>query len=258
MPRASDGSYSLPGGTVVATGDTLLTSQHNPPFLDVATALSNSLDRDGKGGMRANLAMNGNRITGLSPGVNLTDAVTVSQLSGGGDGISVPLGAVLDYWGTTAPSGFLFCAGQAISRTDYADLFAVIGTGAGPGNGSTTFNIPDYRAAVSAGKADMGGSTKALLSNFTATVMGALFGSQSHTLTEAEMPAHTHTVNDPGHAHTAAETGGPGATGGGVAGAASADTSTETTGITIGSTGGGGAHNNVQPTLICCKIIRVL
>lgn len=56
-----------------------------------------------------------------------------------------PIGTILPYGGTTAPSGWFLCQGQAISRTDYSDLFAVIGTAFGSGNGSTTFNIPDLR-----------------------------------------------------------------------------------------------------------------
>ena len=56
-----------------------------------------------------------------------------------------PIGTILPYGGTTAPSGWFLCQGQAISRTNYADLFAVIGTAFGSGDGSTTFNIPDLR-----------------------------------------------------------------------------------------------------------------
>src|SRR5690606_41177131 len=50
----------------------------------------------------------------------------------------------ISFGGTNAPDGFLLCQGQAISRTTYAELFAVIGTAFGDGDGSTTFNIPDF------------------------------------------------------------------------------------------------------------------
>lgn len=56
-----------------------------------------------------------------------------------------PIGAINAYGGATAPNGWLLCQGQAISRTDYAELFAVIGTAYGSGDGSTTFNVPDFR-----------------------------------------------------------------------------------------------------------------
>lgn len=57
----------------------------------------------------------------------------------------VPIGGILPYGGTTAPSGYLICDGSAISRTTYAPLFAVIGTNYGPGDGSTTFNLPNLK-----------------------------------------------------------------------------------------------------------------
>ena len=56
-----------------------------------------------------------------------------------------PIGTILPFGGSTAPNGFFLCQGQAISRTEYKELFAVIGTSFGSGNGSTTFNIPDLR-----------------------------------------------------------------------------------------------------------------
>lgn len=59
-----------------------------------------------------------------------------------------PLGAIVNYGGDTAPTGWLICDGSAVSRTTYADLYDVIGTKYGPGDGSTTFNLPDGEAAA--------------------------------------------------------------------------------------------------------------
>lgn len=56
----------------------------------------------------------------------------------------MPTGSIIPFAGTNVPDGYLLCDGSAISRTTYADLFAVIGTVYGTGDGSTTFNIPDY------------------------------------------------------------------------------------------------------------------
>lgn len=56
-----------------------------------------------------------------------------------------PTGTVFPFAGTTAPNGWLLCNGSAISRTVYSQLFAVLGSANGSGDGSTTFNIPDYR-----------------------------------------------------------------------------------------------------------------
>lgn len=59
--------------------------------------------------------------------------------------INAGVGFVLPYYGETAPPGTLACDGSEISRTVYDELFAVLGTKAGAGNGSTTFNLPDFR-----------------------------------------------------------------------------------------------------------------
>ena len=59
--------------------------------------------------------------------------------------LGIPSGVVFQFAGTTAPYGYLICDGSAISRADYPDLFLAIGTAHGSGNGSTTFNLPDYR-----------------------------------------------------------------------------------------------------------------
>lgn len=58
---------------------------------------------------------------------------------------TTPVGTISMFGGITAPSGWLLCDGSEISRTDYADLFNVIGTTYGTGDGSTTFNLPDFR-----------------------------------------------------------------------------------------------------------------
>lgn len=57
----------------------------------------------------------------------------------------IPSGSVMAFAGSTAPDGWLICDGSAVSRTTYAALFAAIGTAHGSGDGSTTFNLPDYR-----------------------------------------------------------------------------------------------------------------
>ena len=116
---------------------------------------------------------------------------------------AVPVGVVNPFAGATAPSGWLLCYGQAVSRTAYPVLFTTLSTTYGSGDGSTTFNIPDMRGRAVAGKDDMGGTAA---SRLTATVLsaantlGATGGTQTHTLTEAQMPVHTHIQN--AHTHT--------------------------------------------------------
>lgn len=101
---------------------------------------------------------------------------------GGASGDTFPIGAISEYAGATAPTNWLICDGSAISRTTYADLFNVIGTRYGTGDGSTTFNLPDLRGRVSVG----------LDSNDTDfNTLGKTGGEKTHTLTIAEMPKHT-------------------------------------------------------------------
>ena len=181
----------------------------------------------------------------------------------------IPIGGGIDYWGTTAPnSSFALMYGQAISRTTYGALFSLFGTTYGTGDGSTTFNIPDLRGRVVAGKDDMGGSAASrLTSSFfggTATNLGAVGGSESHALTTAQLAAHTHanSLTDPGHTHPWFNyDGGSVNAGGGFGGVKLADTITSnTTGISINnaSAGSGNAHNNTQPTIIANKILRLI
>jgi len=81
-------------------------------------------------------------------------------------GSEVPIGVLLDYGGSVAPAGWFLCDGTAISRTVYADLFGVISTNFGPGDGLTTFNLPDCRLkstiGVQAGTINLGQSTGSL------------------------------------------------------------------------------------------------
>ncbi|MGC3957534.1 MAG: tail fiber protein [Verrucomicrobiota bacterium] len=93
-------------------------------------------------------------------------------------------GAVLPYCGATAPAGYLQCDGSAVSRTTYAALFAVMGTAYGAGDGSTTFNVPDFR-----GRTLLGAGTGAGLSNRT---RGQTGGAETITLALDQIPLHQH------------------------------------------------------------------
>lgn len=241
------------------------------------------------------------------------------------------------------PAGFLWCAGQAVSRATYADLFDAItlpvtatrssgsasltsvsedmrffgvvgavveGVGVplgttitavsastitlsspatssgtaqvrimpwGRGDGSSTFNVPDFRGRVSAGRDDMGGTAASRLA-FGAQLGGA-GGAQTHVLVETELAPHDHDINDTGHAHGITDNGhahdeptrdqangyaaGTVAQGGlGAKGSFTTDIATTgiaintaTTGIDVLDAGGGAAHNNVQPTAVSNRII---
>lgn len=176
-------------------------------------------------------------------------------LTSGGSGAApswsdgTPAGSVIAYAGSTAPSGWLLLFGQNISRTTYAALFSVIGTTYGAGDGSTTFTLPDLRGRAVAGKDDMGGTSANRLTGLTdgvdGDVLGGTGGLQSTTLTEAQLPAHTHT-------YTSTNMGGAGS----ASGVAFNTTGNSTTSRSVNTTGSGSAHNNVQPTLILNYIIK--
>lgn len=89
-------------------------------------------------------------------------AITAAKLAANA---AIPAGMVVDFAGGTAPSGWLLCYGQAVSRTTYSALFGAIGTTWGTGDGSTTFNLPDLRGRVRAGRDDMGGTAAGRLTN---------------------------------------------------------------------------------------------
>jgi microcystin-dependent protein len=108
----------------------------------------------------------------------------------------VPIGGSMDYWGTTAPnSAFVFMYGQAISRTTYLALFTLFSTTYGVGDGSTTFNIPDVRGRVVAGKDDMGGSSANRLTDaddgLNGDTLGDTGGGETQTLVTGNLPAYT-------------------------------------------------------------------
>jgi microcystin-dependent protein len=127
---------------------------------------------------------------------NLQDIVNRSEV-----------GAIKPWTKSTAPAGYLLCDGTAVSRTTYADLFAVISTTYGVGDGSTTFNVPDLQGKMPQGYdgntynlAGTGGAntvTVAVTNNQAATNTTnqavTVTGSISNTsLTEAQLAAHTH------------------------------------------------------------------
>ena len=170
--------------------------------------------------------------------------------SGGGGGETansfdtVPVGVQIPFTGTTIPSGYLLCDGRAVSRTTYADLFAVIGTTYGTGDGSTTFNLPNMTGRVPVGY-------KASDTNFG--TLGKSVGAATVKLTVSQMPSHTHT--SPYNA---------GARWLGSSGYANTNNAWASGYVferdeNIGSlhkTGGDQAHNNIQPSLVVNYIIK--
>jgi microcystin-dependent protein len=108
----------------------------------------------------------------------------------------VPIGGMIDYTGSTAPnSAFVLPYGQAISRTTYSAYFTLVSTTYGVGDGSTTFNVPDIRGRVIAGKDDMGGSSANRLTDaddgLNGDTLGDTGGGETQTLVAENLPAYT-------------------------------------------------------------------
>lgn len=93
--------------------------------------------------------------------VNQTTGELDSVVAGSTLYADAPVGSIQAYGGATAPFGWLLCQGQAVSRATYAELFGVIGTSFGAGDGSTTFNVPDLRETVPVGSDTRGSGVSA-------------------------------------------------------------------------------------------------
>jgi microcystin-dependent protein len=183
--------------------------------------------------------------------------------------LRTPLGSVMSYAGSADPAGgfWLLCDGRSLNTTTYAALFAVIGYTYGGGGAS--FNIPNTAERVIVGKS----AAQTLITQYNATILGnTSFGEGKHTLTVGELPAHTHSgttgPQNADHTHTTPASMGPGSFQSGTSGGTTyGSVSTTTSGAsathghgftTDNGTGGGAAHNVVQPGLVLNYIVRVL
>ena len=283
MPRNGSGSYSLPE-LPFTPGTTISSAAVNDDLSDIASALTGSVSSDGQTPITGSLqgttgsvtapsySYSSEKTTGIylygagQLGFSLAGALAWILSSTGlstsaGMSIAQPVGSILDYAGSTAPVGWLLCYGQAINRTTYARLFAVIGTTYGSGDGSTTFNLPDLRGRVIPGKDDMGGTAASRITTagcgIDGTVLGAAGGLQTNTLVTANLPPYTpsgavHGTNETGIMVTAGVQSGP-TSGGNLFIPAVAGVSFTFTGNAQGGTST--PVNDVQPSMILNKII---
>ena len=154
----------------------------------------------------------------------------------------MPTGSIISYAGpTTGFPGFLTCDGRAVSKTEFAALFSVIGTMYGAGS-DDCFILPDLAGRVIVGLT--GGATKSRVTTATATTLnfGGCGGAEMHTLDITQIPSHAHDYNFP--ATKQAGVSGP---------------SLEYSGITSGVTsvsGGGQPHNNMPPFMLLNYLIK--
>ena len=176
--------------------------------------------------------------------------------SGGGGGVSgdtFPIGGILPYPSSTAPTNWLICDGSAVSRSDYSELFAVIGTTYGSGDGSTTFNLPNLKGRVPVGKDS---------SQTEFNSIGETGGEKTHQLTQNEMPSHRHNQARLADAYyLTAWNSHTGNVGGFDIGSLYSDNNTALHGgiqnyFAVDDQGGNQAHNNLQPYIVTNYIIK--
>ena len=149
---------------------------------------------------------------------------------------SVAIGTINLFTAGAIPEGWLLCNGSAVSRAAYAELYAVIGTTFGAGDGATTFNVPDLRGRMAAGKDSS--------TDFSA--LGKTGGEKTHTLTTSEMPVHNHGYL----AHYGVSTQRPAST------HPWNLNDTDYNDYRTTNSGGGAAHNNLPPYLTVNYIIK--
>ena len=163
----------------------------------------------------------------------------------------IPTGCIIPWSDTSIPTGFLECNGQAVSRSTYATLFAIVATTYGAGNGSTTFNLPDLKDNVPLGRSN----SAALASTGGANTVGStgnVGGATANaTLSEAQLASHTHPG---GHAFKQALHS-PGGAGGESASTGSAGSGTGHD-HNMSATFSGDATSVVQPYLTILYVIK--
>lgn len=179
------------------------------------------------------------------PAVNDTNLNRLQQLikqdiQGAVSGDTLPVGTIVPFGSNTVPENWLLCDGSAVSRTQYQALFNTIGITFGQGDGFETFNLPDLRDRVPIGKD----------SNDTDfNLLGNTGGEKTHTLTINEMPSHSHSYSknlwaqDTGYGNINV-------------GSSTSANRANIISSNITSTGGGEAHNILQPYIVTNYIIK--
>ena len=192
--------------------------------------------------------------TGKQDNLTAGTNITIDQNNVISSTCELPIGSGIDYYGTTAPENYMFADGSAISRTTYAELFAVIGTTYGTGDGSTTFNLPDKRERVSVmyKENSTNGTTGATLGT-----LGAKGGEFTHEQTINELATHEHPVFWGEYPMKDNKSSNSGYEGSERTSTFDVNDTTSTSRTIAKETGGGQPMNIMQSYIVCNYIIKV-
>lgn len=231
IPAGSIQAYagtSSPSGWLLCDGSSISRSTYSALFATFSTSFTG-----------ATTTNNSTTVSGLS-GMSST-----THVGWGIAGNGIPTGATIS--SVTNATTVVISANATSTQTGTASL-VISPYGFTGANNTTTFNVPDLRGRVIAGKDNMGGTSADRLTSPAATIngidgdfLGRTGGSETHTLTTAQMPSHSHTLTGP-----------TGATFGGT----SANLASTSSATSTDPAGSGTAHNNIQPTLILNYIIK--
>jgi microcystin-dependent protein len=295
LSRQANGTYLQPANTAAVSGQTISSTAYNTLITDIGTEITNSVDRGGRSAMTAALPMGNQKITGMADPTVATDGATKNYVDtttaaffSTGD-VKLTIKTVADSGWVLFDDGTIGSATSGSSSRANADtqaLFTLIFNNISDANapiftsgGGATTRAGQTNAATAWAANCRISLTKALGralavggsgSGLTARSLGQSVGEETHLLSTTEMPSHNHTATDSGHTHTfgAASSVGTfqvqiGGTQGipfspfGPSGAFGGSTGSGTANVTVANSGGGGAHNNMQPTTFLNAMIKL-
>jgi microcystin-dependent protein len=258
LSRNQSGNYTLPLPPV-SPGDTVEAQWANMSLGDIGEALTQSLDRNGRGPMLAPLILSSSNPTQSLEAVS--KAYVESKLV---YATGMPVASVCPFASLTAPVGWLKCDGAAVSRATYSVLFGIIGTTYGVGDGSTTFNLPnlvgEFIRGTPVGR-DVGSKQAGSFASHVHAVQDpghthGASGSQASHWHGITTGGHSHSINDPGHRHNAVV--GLNVSGSGIAGGSGVLIANQTeaagTGISINGVGNLGGNTDAQQPTVSVSI----
>jgi microcystin-dependent protein len=135
------------------------------------------------------------RLAGADIGLKRVSQETLtSKIPNTAQGPVIPVGSIMPYAGTTAPSGWFICDGTEKSKVSYAALFAAIGENFGAGTTTSFFKIPDFRGRFPLGHLAGAVSGNRVLNDLSAETVGQYGGSESDFIIENQLPEHKHSL----------------------------------------------------------------